>query len=785
MNTNNTFTLIIPTYNSSTFVCKCLDNLNKQDYLKSNFEVIIIDDASQDNSIDVINAYESDLDIKVIPLEENGGPGIARNAGIDNAKYDWILFVDSDDLVEKDYLSSLNEVILQDEDIDVLGFNWARKSDDSEESRKDFNVGRRDGKFLLNKDELLENYLCARMDGSVIYTAMKKDILINNEIRFFKGIHEDIDFIYKVYHYAKKTNYLDKVLYLKEHREDSIINTISLKHIEGYVRAWKEIGHVVSSAVESSILNPRYLDDYYLGLVGMIASRVKEINRNEKEPKKLEELLKYLYKISLEFIDLEKIYQTTGKYTTSYCKITKFFLKTMEDTNDENISKGVSKIVDYIKSLEGKSWSCFDLQSSVFLRSNEVNTCCRRFFVNNERQGDVTILDIPKAKDEIITGEAILNAKKELHHKINTGIPNPCDGCPYLEYKDWGSLNKLDIQYISFEHHTVCNLRCSYCSDEYYGGAQAFYNVKETIKELYEKKSLDKCHTVVWGGGEPTVGKDFEEIIEMFCELLPNVKHRIVTNAIKKSPAVINLLKNDKIQITTSIDSGSKEIFKEVRGRDELDKVFDNLVEYANINAKAVTIKYLFTKGNGTKEDIQGFVDLIEQYNLNTCLFQISMDFKYEFIDNKSVDNMIILYGLLKKINCDVVFFDEIILQRIRSKDVKHKIDIKAICDYVGIDFIASPADYKSIVIWGASGNAKNLSKKSNFFKETDIAYFIDSNIEKQEAGFCKKEVKDPSFLIGKDVPLLITAVQGYSSILKGLDKIGFSKSNIIDKLII
>ncbi|WP_345993678.1 glycosyltransferase [Sulfurimonas sp. HSL-1716] len=778
------FSIIIPTYNSSGFIYKCLDSLNRQNFPHDKFEVVVVDDASSDDTIKKVKKYNK-LNLKLIELTENGGPGTARNHGIDASNGEWLLFIDSDDIVTEDYLSSLNSYIVHnDKNLMAVGFDWARDSAKHNESRKDFYTGRRDGKFLFDKNTLIDNFLSARMDGSVIYTAMRKDLIKKHNIYFAGGLHEDIDFIYKIYQFAEKTGYLNKILYLKSHREESIINTVSQKHIEGYIRAWREIGKTLKDAISSGLLSEKFLESYSLGLIGMVASRVKEIRRHSSNREQIIKLYEFLYDHSLKLISIDKIKNITSTCKTSYCQITKEFMDIMSK-RDMSLAKRVEAVLDYVSSMEGKSWSCTDLHYSVFLRPNEVNTCCRRFFVNNQRKGDVTILSVEKDPEQIISSYDILNAKKELHHQINTGIENPCDGCPFLEYKEWDAINSLDIRYLSFEYHSVCNLRCSYCSDEYYGGSQPSYNIMGTIDAFLEEGSLDNCHTVVWGGGEPTIDKNFDGILEQISNKIPNARHRLVTNGIKRSEIVEKLLSENKLQLTTSIDSGSEKTFELVRGRNNLKDVIGNLIEYSSINPNLVTIKYLFTEGNGTIEDLENFADLIEKNELQNCLFQISMDFKYEHLDIDFTKNMIILYGLLKKINCKTVYFDEIVLQRIRDIKFVKELNVDEICRYVGLDFIAKPSEYPKIVIWGASGNSKSLLEKSIFFKDFEIEFFVDSDVKKHTKKFCGKDVKPPEVLKNTDYNILITAVQGYGEILKALEKMDYPLEYVIDKLII
>ena len=81
-------------YNRERFIARAIDSCLKQDF--ENFEIIIVDDGSTDNSVNVIRCYK-DPRIKLICYNNNCGVGFARNTGVDNANGEWMIFLDSDD----------------------------------------------------------------------------------------------------------------------------------------------------------------------------------------------------------------------------------------------------------------------------------------------------------------------------------------------------------------------------------------------------------------------------------------------------------------------------------------------------------------------------------------------------------------------------------------------------------------------------------------------------------------------------------------------------------------
>lgn len=97
--------VIVPVYNVQGYIADCLTSIINQDY--PNLEIIIVDDGSTDDLLRICEEYaEKDCRVRVI-YENNSGPGAARNRGIDCVTSDFLTFVDSDDILENNYISSL------------------------------------------------------------------------------------------------------------------------------------------------------------------------------------------------------------------------------------------------------------------------------------------------------------------------------------------------------------------------------------------------------------------------------------------------------------------------------------------------------------------------------------------------------------------------------------------------------------------------------------------------------------------------------------------------------
>ena len=129
--------VIITNYNNGALLKKAVLSVLNQSY--SNFEIIVVDDASTDDSVSMIKDIKSKK-IKVIFLEKNHGAGYARNVGLQNAKGEWISFVDGDDYIEQGFYQSLmNAYYKTNKDIISCAIKYSN------------------GKILGKKEEIVDN----------------------------------------------------------------------------------------------------------------------------------------------------------------------------------------------------------------------------------------------------------------------------------------------------------------------------------------------------------------------------------------------------------------------------------------------------------------------------------------------------------------------------------------------------------------------------------------------------------------------------------------------------
>lgn len=228
------FSIIVPVYNVEQYLNYCVDSILNQDYKK--FEIILVDDGSLDDCPYICDEYaEQDKRIKVIH-KANGGLSDARNAGISVASGDYLLFVDSDDLIERNSLSEIVRTIEDNNFPDVV-FLEATKfyMDGRTEPMGDGYIHEMiDGKSYFDILKFIETM--PKFPGSACTKAVKKEV-IDDRLKFQVGIlSEDNEWSIRLFGVAKSYAYCDKPYYLyRQQREGSITHSVNEKAIKSLI----------------------------------------------------------------------------------------------------------------------------------------------------------------------------------------------------------------------------------------------------------------------------------------------------------------------------------------------------------------------------------------------------------------------------------------------------------------------------------------------------------------------------------------------------------------------
>ena len=243
----NKISIIVPVYNAQQYLRRCLDSINKQTY--QNYEVILVDDGSTDNSIKICNEYAKQDNRYVVISKENSGVSDTRNIGIDNATGEYITFVDSDDELEDYHIFNLiNLLEITKSEMTVTSFYKVIGE------RKEL-IDQSDNKITFTSKSNFIEMLLSRFAGAYYGAVWNKvylsEIIKSNKIKF----NTEVDFF---------EDYMFNIEYLR------YVESVSISHVSSY--------------------------DYYVDISNSISKK----NRNTKE---MAVIYKHIYNIHKELID--------------------------------------------------------------------------------------------------------------------------------------------------------------------------------------------------------------------------------------------------------------------------------------------------------------------------------------------------------------------------------------------------------------------------------------------------------------------------------------------------
>ena len=222
--------IIVPVYNVEKYLSKCLDSIVHQDISNNEYEIIIVNDGSVDESLVIANQFAKYHHNILIISQDNKGLSAARNRGLLEAKGKYVWFIDSDDWIKINCLKKLM-VLCENNDLDILSIDRIIiYSDDNQVvcRTKSANINNViDGKkcFIENKFQTLAQlYL------------FSKDFLVKNNLTFMIGIlHEDAEFTPRAIYCAKRFFYSGEAIYFHLQREGSITNNVNPKRCKDLI----------------------------------------------------------------------------------------------------------------------------------------------------------------------------------------------------------------------------------------------------------------------------------------------------------------------------------------------------------------------------------------------------------------------------------------------------------------------------------------------------------------------------------------------------------------------
>jgi glycosyltransferase involved in cell wall biosynthesis len=207
------------------------------------FEVILIDDCSTDNSVELLQEYaKGHTNITLLCQSENHRQGAARNRGISIAKGKFVVFVDSDDETSKGVVAAVN--MAEEKDLDVVAMRFSKIRDDGT-TEKEVSLPYDRNKVFSGIDMQMEFPFWNTAPWSYVYNKTFIDYV--NYPYAEDVLYEDSDFVNVHLHKAKRMSYCDECGYLMHYNVDSTTHTLSYKHLCDYALLGTRMLHFYES----------------------------------------------------------------------------------------------------------------------------------------------------------------------------------------------------------------------------------------------------------------------------------------------------------------------------------------------------------------------------------------------------------------------------------------------------------------------------------------------------------------------------------------------------------
>ncbi len=280
--------IIIPVYKVEKQLPRCLNSLRSQTF--TDFEAILIDDCSPDNSGTICEEYaKQDARFIVIRAEKNGGASVARNLGLKKAKGEYISFVDSDDYVAPDYLKTLLDTLIENQ-ADISQCGYCEGVDDivPEITNEQVTISEYDkmqvfGALYGNGDRYLFSF--------ILWNKLYKAEILKG-ISFVEGLRcEDVIFISQAVCKASKIVDCNKTLYYYCRHSDSVMGLMQKDKkdmIKSHILAYRKVAEYAQNEAEyfQTLSNARLAIYYVSAIKAKMLKGDKQLREMLKEDKK-------------------------------------------------------------------------------------------------------------------------------------------------------------------------------------------------------------------------------------------------------------------------------------------------------------------------------------------------------------------------------------------------------------------------------------------------------------------------------------------------------------------
>jgi len=250
--------IIIPIYNAEKHLRQCLDSIFIEQNRTEMIEVIAVNDASTDRSLDILKQYEK-YNVIIINNSGNGGTSFSRNIGIKAAKGKYILFMDNDDFYLPGALDNIIQNLVKSK-IDIFQFDYMNYDEQTEQFSKNkhkniTNIGENSGQnsfVLWCRNGLYSPFVWIK--------AVSREMILKNSIYFLEGgCHEDEEWSPRIFAFAHSAKLIPVCAYVyRVNQTTSIMSKYTSKHCHDLLKVIESLEHFS----ERNITTAEYLIEF-------------------------------------------------------------------------------------------------------------------------------------------------------------------------------------------------------------------------------------------------------------------------------------------------------------------------------------------------------------------------------------------------------------------------------------------------------------------------------------------------------------------------------------------
>lgn len=286
--------VIIPVYNVEKYLKQCVDSVLAQDF--TDYEIILVDDGSTDNSPIICDEYARKYPQINVIHKTNGGLSDARNFGIEKAKGDYLMFLDSDDFWEGEKILSDLSIIIDYNNPDIImhGFTYYYNTTKQKDTTsfdlyiKKLSKIRKDITKTINLD--IQIITSEVFNSTGCNKIVKRDIIEKNHISFPIGkLHEDVDWCFNLLKYSRSLFiYQSPFYHYRLEREGSITHQMKPKNVLDTIDIIKNyIVKAENDTLKIYLLQHLWLVYFYYGFFSLPKKERKLLSPKLKECEKL------------------------------------------------------------------------------------------------------------------------------------------------------------------------------------------------------------------------------------------------------------------------------------------------------------------------------------------------------------------------------------------------------------------------------------------------------------------------------------------------------------------